>query len=403
LNVIESLRELARLTGDDAGAQRLAWTETWDRARRWLEAACAGLPVEVETDEAGNQWLTLRGRRPEMLVLGGHLDSVAAGGWLDGALNVVAALAVLSRLSAEGTPPVSVAAVSWADEEGARFGRSLFGSSAAAGRLDIAAVGELGDAGGVRLRDAVARYGVDLGRIGASRGRLANVRAYLELHIEQGPVLEARGLPLGAVIGTFGVRRHRVSFRGQAAHAGATPMELRRDALAAAAELVLEVEEAARKEGGVGTVGRLDAEPGAATIVPGATIALVDLRHLEREALERMLEAVRSASEAIAARRRVGVEWADLFACDPAPFDPGLIATCEAAAREVAGECLRLPSGPLHDATSMAQAGIPTAMIFVRSRGGLSHCKEEDSDAFDIDLGVAALELAARRVIGGLS
>jgi N-carbamoyl-L-amino-acid hydrolase len=210
---VAELRELAELTGDENGAQRVAWTETWERAREWLRGKLDGLPLDYERDEAGNQWWTLRGRSERALLLGGHIDSVPNGGWLDGALNVVAAVEVLRRIAEEGEPAVTVRLVEWADEEGARFGRSLFGSSAAAGSMaDQDDLRRRRDADGVALPDALREHGVELDRALEARRHLENAAAYLELHIEQGPVLESIDLPLGAVIGTFGVERHLVTW-----------------------------------------------------------------------------------------------------------------------------------------------------------------------------------------------
>src|SRR5919199_1714232 len=219
---VADLRELRELTGDENGAQRVAWTETWVRAKDWLRGKLDGLPVEEETDEAANQWFTLRGSDPARAVLiGGHIDSVPNGGWLDGCLNVLAGVEVLRRIAGEGEPPVTVRLVSWADEEGARFGRSLFGSSAAAGSMrDQDELRALKDRDGIALPDALREHGVDLDRALEARSQLEHASAYLELHIEQGPVLESMDLPLGVVLGTFGVERHQVTFRGQAAHAG---------------------------------------------------------------------------------------------------------------------------------------------------------------------------------------
>ncbi len=215
--------------------------------------------ADEEIDEAGNQWFTLPGSSDRALLLGGHIDSVPNGGWLDGSLNVVAAVEVLRRIAEEGTPPLTVRLVNWADEEGARFGRSLFGSSAAAGSMAIEdELRARRDADGIALPDALAEHGVDLDRALEARSRLDNAAAYLELHIEQGPVLESLDLPLGVVLGTFGVERHLITCRGQAAHSGSTPMDQRRDALAGAAKLELEIREIAMRVGGgaVCTIGR---------------------------------------------------------------------------------------------------------------------------------------------------
>src|SRR5207302_2098225 len=211
------------LTGDSEGAQRVAWTETWSTARKWLDKKVSELPVEKTCDAAGNQWFTLPGASERALLIGGHIDSVPNGGWLDGALNVMAGVEVLRRIAEEGKPAVTIRLVNWADEEGARFGRSLFGSSAAAGSMaDQDELRARRDANGIALPDALHAHGVDLDRAIDARSELEDAAAYLELHIEQGPVLESMDLPLGVVLGTFGVERHGITFRGQAAHAGST-------------------------------------------------------------------------------------------------------------------------------------------------------------------------------------
>ena len=267
---VEELRELQELTGDENGAQRVAWTETWERAREWLRGKLAAVPAEEEIDAAGNQWFTLRGASERALLIGGHLDSVPNGGWLDGCLNVMGGVEVMRRLAEEGEPAVTVRLVNWADEEGARFGRSLFGSSAAAGSMaDQDELRERRDADGVALPAALAEHGVDLDSAAESRSQLENAAAYLELHIEQGPVLESLDLPLGVVLGTFGVERHLVTWKGQAAHAGSTPMDARRDALAGAAKLALELRHIAEWAGGgaVCTSGGVVCKPGIVTSV----------------------------------------------------------------------------------------------------------------------------------------
>jgi N-carbamoyl-L-amino-acid hydrolase len=187
---VAELTELRELTGDENGAQRVAWTETWERARDWLRGKVAGTGAVEEIDEAGNQWFTLRGESDRALLLGGHIDSVPNGGWLDGCLNVMAGVEVLRRIAEEGTPPVTVRLVNWADEEGARFGRSLFGSSAAAGSMaDQDELRTKRDADGTALPDALFEHNVDLDSALDARSQLENAAAYLELHIEQGPVL----------------------------------------------------------------------------------------------------------------------------------------------------------------------------------------------------------------------
>jgi hydantoinase/carbamoylase family amidase len=239
---IAELKELRALTGTADGAQRVAWTETWTKARDWMREKLAQLPVEVEMDEAGNVWATLRGASDKAMLMGGHIDSVPNGGWLDGCLNVVGGLEVLRRIASEGTPPITVRLVDWADEEGARFGRSLFGSSAASNTMNPDDLRNLADKEGTKLVDAIGKFGVSLDHAKEANKQLKNAKAYLELHIEQGPVLESMNLPLGVVLGTFGVERHAIRFTGQSAHAGSTPMDQRRDAFGAAAKLGLQAQ-----------------------------------------------------------------------------------------------------------------------------------------------------------------
>jgi hydantoinase/carbamoylase family amidase len=394
--MIAELRELAQLTGDERGAQRLAWTDVWARAREWERGLLAELPVEVDRDEAGNVWATLAGRSSKALIVGSHIDSVPNGGWLDGCLGVLSGLEVLRSLSADGPPPLTVKLVDWADEEGARFGLSLMGSMAAAGQHDPEFVRGLRDADGVSAPDALAAHGVDVEEMGESRSRLTDAVAYIELHIEQGPVLEARDLPLGVVTGVYGTERWAVKFTGQAAHAGSTPMDQRRDALSAAARLALEVRELARTRGGVGTVGRIDSEPGIPTAVAGVATALVDQRHVDGGMLGELHEAAADASRAIAADEHVEVDWSPLFRVPPIHFDAAMVEAASEIVTDLQGTDARLPSGPLHDAARVAEAGVPTVMLFVRSKRGLSHTREEDTDEADLKLAVTALDRLVR-------
>src|SRR5579862_5504363 len=392
---VAELEELRELTGDENGAQRVAWTDTWERARAWLRAKLAGTGAVEEVDQAGNQWFTLRGASDRELLIGGHLDSVPNGGWLDGCLNVTAGVEVLRRIAEEGTPPVTVRLVNWADEEGARFGRSLFGSSAAAGSMrDHDELRRLTDRDGISLPDALAQHGVELDNALSAKDQLANAATYLELHIEQGPVLESLDLPLGVVLGTFGVERSRFTWRGQAAHAGSTPMDKRRDALAGAAKLALEIRAIAREvgDGAVCTSGGVVCKPGIVTSVVETAEQLLDQRHLDAASLARMLAMAREASERFAREENIDVEWHRIWGIEPIPFDEKLIALAEEAIREVSGSCHRLPSGPLHDAAEVARAGIPTVMVFVQSLRGLSHTKLEDTKEEHLALSVRVLD-----------
>jgi N-carbamoyl-L-amino-acid hydrolase len=403
---VAELKELRELTGDENGAQRVAWTETWERARAWLREQVAGTGAVEEVDAAGNQWFTLAGVSERALLLGGHIDSVPNGGWLDGCLNVLAAVEVLRRIAAEGTPALTVRVVNWADEEGARFGRSLFGSSAAAGSMaDQEELRARRDANGVALPDALREHGVELDRALEARAQLEGAAAYLELHIEQGPVLESRGLPLGVVLGTFGVERHQITWRGQAAHAGSTPMDRRRDALAGAAKLALEIRAIAAEvgEGAVCTSGGVVCRPGIVTSVVETAEQLLDQRHLDAAKLARLLELAREASERFAGEENVDVSWERIWGIEPILFDEELIELADEAIREVAGTSHRLPSGPLHDAAEVARAGIPTVMLFVQSLRGLSHTKLEDTKPEHLELAVAALDRLASTTLARLA
>ena len=396
------LRELQELTSDENGAQRVAWTDTWVRAREWFTDKLSGLPLELAEDEAANQWWTLHGDSDRAVLIGGHIDSVPNGGWLDGALNVMAGVEVLRRLAEEGQPAATVRLVNWADEEGARFGRSLFGSSAAAGSMaDQDELRERRDADGNALPEVVGRHGVVLDRATEARRQLDGAAAYLELHIEQGPVLESMELPLGVVLGTFGVERHQVTFRGQAAHAGSTPMDKRRDALAGAAKLELEIREIAKRTGGgaVCTMGGVVTKPGIVTSVVETAECLLDQRHLDAEKLAAMLDEAKRASKRFAQEENIDVEWERIWNIEPILFDEALIELADEAVREVAGQSHRLPSGPLHDAAEVARAGVPTVMLFVQSLRGLSHTKLEDTKPEHLELSVRALDALATKTI----
>jgi N-carbamoyl-L-amino-acid hydrolase len=399
---VAELEELRELTGDANGAQRVAWTDTWETAREWLRGRVAETGATEQIDEAGNQWFTLPGASDRALLIGGHIDSVPNGGWLDGSLNVMAGAEVLRRIAADGQPPLTVRLVNWADEEGARFGRSLFGSSAAAGSMgDQDELRRRRDANGIALPDALREHGVDLDRAGEARSQLANAAAYLELHIEQGPVLESLDLPLGVVLGTFGVERHQVTWTGQAAHAGSTPMDKRRDALAGAAKLALEIRPIAAEVGGgaVCTSGGVVCKPGIVTSVVETAEQLLDQRHLDAGELVRLLALAKEASEQFAREENVEVSWQRIWSIEPILFDEALIELADESIREVSGTSHRLPSGPLHDAAEVSRAGVPTVMLFVQSLRGLSHTKLEDTKKEHLELSVQALDTLAAKTL----
>jgi hydantoinase/carbamoylase family amidase len=388
--VIADLRDLQRRTGDGDGAQRLCWGEGWRRAREFLGELLGELGLEPEVDEAGNAWAYLPGESEPALAVGSHLDSVPNGGWLDGALGVMGALGVVRAWATAGErPPRTIALVDWADEEGARFGRSLFGSSAAAGTFDPAELADARDSDGRRAPGVLAENGVELERVLECRSRLERIGSYLELHIEQGPVLEDEGVRAAAVSGCTGVERLRLVIRGSVAHAGTTPMDARHDPGLAAAATALRVEETARREGGVGTVGGMTFEPGIPTAVPGTVSMLVDLRHREADALARMLESTREAVRSSAAERGCEVAEEPVWRIEPISFDSELVGLAKEACERVTGTAYELSSGALHDAASMAPH-VPTAMIFSPSIRGVSHAPEEDTAEPDLAAAIEA-------------
>lgn len=398
---VAELKELRAFSSDKNGAQRVAFTPLWVEVRKWLQGKLAGLPVETHTDAAGNFWATLPGESHRALLIGGHMDSVPNGGWLDGCLNVLAGLEVLRRINAQyqGKPPVTIRLVDWADEEGARFGKSLFGSSACSGNLDLNEARGLKDREGISLPDALKAVGIDLDRAKDCGHELKTAAAYLELHIEQGPVLLDLDLPLGTVLGTYGVERHAITFHGQAAHSGSTPMNRRRDAFLAAGKMGQEIYRIADRHGGVCTIGSCTTSPGIVTSVVEECRITLDQRHLDADALARMLAEARTASEAFAREGNVTVSWDRIWHIQPILFANELIALCDEAVAQTGATPHRLPSGPLHDAAEVARAGIPTVMLFVQSLHGISHNKIEDTREEHIEQSVAALDALAEKAM----
>jgi hydantoinase/carbamoylase family amidase len=403
---VAELKELRALTADENGAQRVAFTQTWLTARSWLRERVKDLPLEIHNDAAGNTWHTLSGTSDKCLLIGGHMDSVPNGGWLDGCLNVLAGVEILRRIHTQynGKPPVTIRLVDWADEEGARFGKSLFGSSACSGNLDLDEARNLKDKDSIRLPDALRDVGIDFDRLKESGAELKNAAAYLELHIEQGPVLLDMDLPLAAVLGTFGVERHAVTFRGQAAHSGSTPMNRRKDAFLAAGRMAQEIYRIAARSGqGVCTIGSCVTRPGIVTSVVEDCRITLDQRHLDPAALATMLLDARAAAEQFAREGGIAVSWERLWHIAPRPFHNQLVTLCEDAIRETCGKTHRMPSGPLHDAAEVAAAGVPTVMMFVQSLHGISHNKIEDTKEEHLELAVTAFDNLAEKAMNWIT
>lgn len=385
---LTDLKELAELTGGRDGARRLAWSEDWRKAREWLLGKLEETDAEVERDLAGNLWATVAGASEKIVVVGSHIDAVPHGGWLDGCLGVCAALEILRAHKGE-TPKVTLKLVDWADEEGARFGRSLLGSSAAAGTLAPDEVRHLKDSSGVTLPEALKENGIDLDTMGEAE--LPDIAAYLELHIEQGPRLEEAGKPAAAVIGCFGVERHSITFTGKASHAGSTPMNLRRDAFLAAARFGLAARESAIERGGVATIGTVTAVPGIPTIINQRCEVTLDQRAFTPEQLRDMLTDVKAVAAKIGEEDGVDVEWTRIWQIDPIPFDERLVDLAAQAVGEITGDedPPRLPSGALHDAAEVARRS-PTVMVFSSSIDGVSHNPTEDTKEDDLRVALQA-------------
>lgn len=399
------LKELRELTGDENGAQRVAFTPAWAKARAWLRRKLEELSAEIHTDEAGNLWATLPGETERALLIGGHIDSVPSGGWLDGCLDTLAGLEILRRINTQysGKPQVTVRLVDWADEEGARFGKSLFGSSACSGHLELDEARGLKDRQGISLPAALEANGIDFEKVKDCRKELANAAAYLELHIEQGPVLLDLDQPLATVLGTFGVERHAITFRGQAAHAGSTPMDKRRDAFLAAAKMSPEIYRITERNGGVCTIGSCITKPGFVTSVIEECRVTLDQRHLDRDALVRMLQEAKEASERFAREGNVTVSWERIWQIEPIPFHADLITLCDEAISETGAVPHRMPSGPLHDTSEVARAGIPSVMMFVQSLHGISHNKMEDTKEGHLELAIVAFDKLAEKAMHWIS
>lgn len=408
--VIADLKELAALTSDENGAQRVAWGPVFRKTRAWFaDKVRSELGLSVELDSAGNQWVTVPGAREDAVLVAGHLDSVPNGGWLDGCLGTLTALEALRRYAKRADKPVTLKLVDWADEEGARFGRSLVGSSAAGGSLNIEDIRNLKDRSGITQADAMKECGVDIDRMLDAHEELKRIRAraYIEVHIEQGPVLESMNKPTGVVLGTFGVERHMLKFTGQAAHSGSTPIPMRRDAFLAAAQFALAVREIGLKHSKPGanvvcTCGIVKVEPCIVTAVPGVCEISLDQRALDAEVLAKMLQEAKAAAEKAAKDNSVSLEWKKLWTIEPRLFDPKLIALAEEAVREITGDAPKLPSGPLHDSAEMVPH-MPVVMLFAYSSRGLSHCKEEDTPLEHLDKTIRAALLLVDKTIAALA
>jgi allantoate deiminase len=387
------LEEAARIGADGGGVSRFAWTPELGLANEWLVGRLQELGLETEIDAAGNvlgRWNEGEGKA---VLVGSHLDTVPRGGRYDGALGVLAALQVVHTLKAEEVTlrrPIWV--VSFNDEEGSRFQTGMLGSRAFVGDLDLDDWRRRG------VADAMSEAGFDFDRLGEARG-IDEVGAYLELHIEQGPVLEQEGLDIGIVTGIAGMLGFRVRLTGEANHAGTTPMATRRDALAGAARIVLALREEARSRGDVtANVGILTVSPGGFNVIPGTAEFTVDARSGDPEGFARMDRFVRETLERVAAEEQLGLEVVETHRKPPTPLDPELQELLAEAAVGEGATARRMPSGAGHDAMVLAKHA-PAAMLFVPSRAGVSHSPEEYTAREECELGARILTRAVLRLV----
>ena len=388
--VVSDLRELAKLTSDENGAQRVAWTPTWEKARQWFIKKAEDLGAISDIDTAGNIWITIEGESSESISLGSHLDSVPNGGWLDGALGIVVGLEIIRRYKENNVKPKkTIHIINWADEEGARFGRSCFGSAASTGSLNISEMMGRTDYNGIKFEDAVKEYNIDLGKVNEASNYFddKNIKSYLELHIEQGPVLENNKKDVSCVYGAAGVERHYFDFIGQSSHSGSFPTEMRQDAFLAAAESALSFRKIALKYNAVCTVGQIFVDPNVSTISPGKCTISLDQRSINQDDLDNMFKDAKNMANKAAIKNNLNVNYRKIHSIPAQLFDDELIEICKEAVFEETGEKTNMYSGPLHDAVEVAKV-VPTVMMFVMSEKGLSHTKEENTPDEKLEIGI---------------
>ena len=394
-NVMAHLHELARCTSEPGKLTRLYLTPAHQAAirmvRGWMEEA--GMSTEV--DAAANLVGRYPGQRPDApaLLLGSHIDTVRDAGHYDGNLGVIAAIEAVAALNAAGERlPFAIEVIAFGDEEGVRFPSKLTGSRAVAGTFEPQSL-DITDQQGTHLEAALRAFGCDPAAIPSIARRRERVLGYVEVHIEQGPVLEEQKLPVGIVSAIAGASRFRIEVIGEAGHAGTVPMDLRKDALVAAAEMVMAVERRAHgasEPALVATVGAIEAAPGAPNVIPGRAKFSLDIRAPVDADRFRAIEDLTTAFSTLAARRHVRVRVEKFYDEPAVTCDPGLVAQLEAAVERAGVTPLRLPSGAGHDGLAIA-ALCPIAMLFVRCKGGISHNPAESITIKDADVATGVL------------
>lgn len=398
--VVSELRELAQLTSNEDGAQRIAWTPIWDRAVEWFKGRMKAEGAEISIDAAHNVWAKIEGERKEAIVIGSHLDSVPNGGWLDGALGVVAGMGILRRYGKHGVKPnYTIYVVNWADEEGARFGYSCTGSSAVSGAMDVQTIENLRDNDGVRFADALKKYCLQAADFPKAQEEFLAmpVKGYLELHIEQAPLLEKQHRAAACVYGITGCRRQYITFKGQPSHSG-SPITMRQDAFLAAAQASLGFREIGLKYDAYCTVGKVEVWPNVVTIVPGTCRISLDQRSVDPAVLDTLVEEARAVAQKAAAEHGVKVSFESVWKNPPTIFPDNLVALCREAVAGETGEPASMVSGPLHDAAEISKL-VPAVMMFAMSSKGLSHCKEENTPDIELETAIRAFFRLADKVM----
>ncbi len=392
LRAISECKRIAQMSEEPDRITRRFLTPPVNEVHAHLRARMESLGMTVRTDAAGNLrglWQP-QGARGKRLILGSHIDTVPNAGACDGVLGVALALEWI-QIAQELNLPLPIEVIAFSEEEGVRFGVPFIGSRAVAGRFDPALL-LLKDANGVTLADAIRDFGLDPDKIDDA-ALDADVLGFMEIHIEQGPVLESEGLSVAAVTAIVGQTRLTLYFRGQANHSGTTPMNLRHDALACAAEWISAVETAAQKTDGlIATVGKIDAEPNAANVIAGAARVSLDVRHHDDRARRGAVESVLEQAKAIALKRGLALEQTRQMDQPAVPMDEQLTAHLVDAIAAAGMQEKRMTSGAGHDAMVMA-ARVPTAMLFLRSPGGISHHPDETVREEDV---VAALNVGRK-------
>jgi beta-ureidopropionase / N-carbamoyl-L-amino-acid hydrolase len=393
--VVATLDGIARFGKGERGFSRLVFGEAEWGAVEYVTGLMRGAGLAVRTDAFGNVIGRLEGRESgaSVVATGSHVDTVPEGGNFDGVVGVIAGLGALMRLKARGLLRRPVEVMVFRGEESARFSIHTMGSKVMAGIASVEAWRKLQDHGGTTLAQALAARGLDLERIPEAVRRPEEFKAFVEMHIEQGPVLEEAGIPIGVVEAIAGPVRLKISVEGTASHSGTTPMGKRRDALVSAAQVVLAVQDEAAKRAArriVGTVGVMKVHPGAMNVVPGRVEMWVDIRGIDAEDVAATARAVREAAARIADREGTRIRLETLSTDTPVPMDSDVIRTIEAACRRVGVAYRRMPSGAGHDAMNMAKLA-PAGMIFIPCRRGVSHNPDEYAAPEDILTGIDVL------------